>query len=162
MAKKAIKKTESSETTSPSKPSTEKYTVAELQKIKEKRRAAYEAKRNPEREERAKKVETLAAQMKKRGIDVDSIKDPGVIRQVGRLVISKEGKPSVSMKPRSTGMKFKSLVGRVLKAAHSVLTGSHLNVTGKKSVTGQAKKATVPTGATIKRYKTKEDFEKKS
>jgi len=151
MAKKAINKPIEKDTPKP-----------DFDKIKSERRAAYEAKREPERAERAKKVEALAAQMKKRGIDVDSIKDPGVIRQVGRLVISKEGKPSVSMKPRSTGMKFKSLVGRVLKAAHSVLTGSHLNVTGKKSVTGQAKKATVPTGATIKRYKTKEDFEKKS
>jgi len=102
--------------------------------------------------------------MKKRGIDIDSIKDPNVMRQVGRLVISKEGKPYVDMKskPRSTGMKFKSLIKRVLKAAHSVLTGSHLNVTGKKSVTGEAEKATVPVGAKIKRYKTKEDFEKKS
>jgi hypothetical protein len=100
--------------------------------------------------------------MKKRGIDVDSIKDPSVVKQIGRLVISKEGKPSMSMEPRSKGMKFKSLIKKVLKAAHSVLTGSHLNVTGKKSVTGEAKSAKVPIGAQIKRYKTREDFEKSS
>ena len=151
MAKKAIKKMVSETEEKP-----------DFAKMKAERRAAYEAKRKPEREERAKKVEALAAQMKKRGIDVDSIKDPSVVKQIGRLVISKEGKPSMSMEPRSKGMKFKSLIKKVLKAAHSVLTGSHLNVTGKKSVTGEAKSAKVPIGAQIKRYKTREDFEKSS
>lgn len=151
MAKKAIKKMVSETEEKP-----------DFAKMKAERRAAYEAKRKPEREERAKKVEALAAQMKKRGIDVDSIKDPSVAKQIGRLVISKEGKPSMSMEPRSKGMKFKSLIKKVLKAAHSVLTGSHLNVTGKKSVTGEAKSAKVPIGAQIKRYKTRGDFEKSS
>ena len=135
-----------------------------FEKMREERRAAYEAKRKPEREERAKKVEALAAQMKKRGIDVDSIKEPRFIGQIGRLLISKEGKPSIDMrpKPRSAGMKFKSLIKRVLKAAHSVLTGSHLNVAKKQPVTGEPKTAIVPIGAKIKRYETKKDFEKSS
>lgn len=149
MAKKATKKMESKTEEKP-----------DPEKVKAARREAYEAKRKPEQEERAKKVQALAAQMKKRGLDVDSMKDPGVIRQVGRLVISKEGKPSMTLTPTSKGQKFKSLVKKVLKAAHSVLTGSHLNVTGKKSVTGAAKEARVPVGAKIQRYKTKADFEK--
>lgn len=130
------------------------------EKAMEARKVAYEAKRNPEREDRAKKVAALASQMKARGIDVDSMKDPGVVKQIGRFVTDKHGKPYVTMAKSGKGVRFGSLVKKIMTAAHGILTGTHQDVSkGRRPVTGEAKKANIPIGAAIKRYKTKADFE---
>ena len=134
--------------------------VTELEKQRAERRKSYKERvTEPQNKERGKKVAILAAQMKRRGLNVDSIKAPEVINRVGRMVLGKDGKLNVTLSPRTKGEKFKSLVKKILSAAHSAVTGGHMNVNKKKKpVTGAAKKAQVPPQATMKQEKTVEDM----
>lgn len=134
--------------------------VKELEAEKAKRRKDYKKRvTEPQNKERGRKVAILAAQMKRRGLNVDSIKAPEVINRVGRMVLGKDGKLNVTLSPRTKGEKFKSLVKKILKSAHSIVTGEHLRV-GKKQVTGAAKQAYVPPKSKIESEKTATDFRK--
>ena len=134
--------------------------VTELEKQRAERRKSYKERvTKPQNKERGKKVAILAAQMKRRGLNVDSIKSPEVINRVGRMVLGKDGKLNVTLSPRTKGEKFKSLVKKILNAAHSTVTGEYLRV-GKKQVTGAAKQAYVPPKSKIESEKTATDFRK--
>jgi hypothetical protein len=75
------------------------------------------------------------------------------------MVLGKDGRLGVTLTPRTTGQKFKSLVKKILNSAHSIVTGEHLRV-GKKQVTGAAKQAYIPPGSKVKSEKTATDFRK--
>jgi hypothetical protein len=95
-------------------------------------KAKYKANKETEERSRAERVETLAAQMKKRGINPDNLKDPGVMRDIGKMIIPTEKgkKPFVYIPKTGKKQTFKRFIRRVMDAAHGVLTGSVL--TGKQ------------------------------
>lgn len=139
---KARKKSEVSESpadvTPTEAPSTPTTTEVEARKMKDAERKA------AEQEVRMRHVEGLRQQMKKKGIDVDNMKDPGFTRlnpevfatplakaagvKVGREfkapVSARLGLTSPYMKTTVTGRKtggFRRVVGKVLSAAKKII-----------------------------------------